>query len=972
VASFGISGTALKFLGALGVYLVLALVKTYPLGLHLGTHLAEPGDPYHITWILAWDTHALATNPLGLFNANMFYPVERSLAFSEHLLGVLPIYAPVYLLTGNPTAAYNVLFILTFALSGFAMFCLAYYWTEAFWAALVAGGLFGFAPFRFGQHGHLHLLCLFWAPLALLFLDLFLRTVRWRHLAGFAVFFWLQILSSLTLASMTVVAVVLYASYYAIVADRALLSVSLIGRVGVFVGASLALLVPLHVPYLEVRRAWGFARSLSEVLLYAPDILNYLSAPPFMNDLYLAVFQPVSAEPAPEKWLFPGLVLPALALLGSRGTVERVPPARARVLRQVCWVILCAGLLISLGPYLIAFGRTTRIPLPYLLLYDWVPAFAGMRVPGRFALLAVLAASPLAALGVARCSEAVSRRWGCLGRARRSEPFVALAFLGLAFLELGWKPLPAVRVPTGDAVPEVYRWLAATRPGPIVELPFGVDLQYVYLSTVHWLPVVNGLSSYFPPSYVEIRQGLTMLPASAGIEYASALGIKAIVVHTAALAPEDARRWIAAGEAGGGLTRLATFGSDVVYSLPTTGLSSSLTGEVSAPDWLPARRRLTLGLLLRPDGRLPWRHRQPYWESDVEIQWSDPRTGRSFDERAQVRLPVVVSPGQTVAIPLALSSPDLPAEYTLRVSMPSAGVTIEPRSVAVRNADIPTSRDAAPFLAAAYIHRHGSGPVIGSPSEPVLLDITAVNTGGALWLAQAEGDRGAVRLGWRWLKDGPELARSAGNAPIHELQDLAGRASIPYDVFPGQQARFVVSIPSPQRSGRYTLELGLVSELVTPFADVGTPPVRLAVEVRADADIEFARLVERLRLSGPNGPRLTLSADGVPHRAGERIQLTIELRESRRPWIVDAYLVLETPLGAISFYNGERLVAFHRKQWTLLGGSVRLPVGKQPPLVLSVPLPGLEPGTYTWYLVVTERGGHRILADARTRMEIVP
>jgi hypothetical protein len=813
----------LKLLCALGSFVALTLVKTYPLILHLGTHFSDPGDPQHLTWILAWDVHALRTNPLRLFDANIFYPVERSLAFSEHLLGVLPIFAPVYFLTGNPVAGYNVLFGLTFALSALAMYCLAYQWTGAFWPSLAAGTLFGFAPFRFGQHGHLHLLCFFWAPLALVFQDQFLRTRRWRHLAGFAVFFWLQVLSSLSLAFMVTVAVVLYASYYVVFVDRTLLGIPLLTRAGAFVAASLILMVPLHLPYFEVRRAWGFVRPLDEVLVYTPDILNYLSAPPFMNDVYRALFHPVSAEPVPEKWLFPGLVLPILVLLGSRGPLEHVPPARVKLLRRVFTLILGTGVVISLGPYLSAFGQMTRIPLPYLLLHAWIPGFDAMRVPGRFALLAVFAACPLAALGAVRCAETVaahrkSRAWRWL-----AEPVVSVAIISLVFLELGWKPLPMAEVPAGRAVPEVYRWLASARPGPILELPIGgpgLESRYVYLSTAHWLPLANGLSSYFPPTYAEARQHLSMLPGTEGVEYAAALGIKAVVVHTATLSPEQLGRWSAAEATAGGLKWLTAFGTDLVYSVPTVTTGSSLTAEVYAPDWLPVRQRVTVPMLLRSDRPLPWAHPKPYGRSGVAIQWTDLRTARSFTGQARVELPLVLPRGQTATIPLMVSPPDVPGRYVVRAFMPSARITIEPRTVEVRSADLPTSRHGSRLLSVSYIHRPDTGLLSVTLPEPVHLDITAMNTGGAVWLAWGRQEKGAVKLGWRWLRPG------------HELPESEGRIPILYDVFPGQRYEFRAAIPPPLEPGSYVLEVGLVSELVAWMSDLGSPPLAFHVNVQ--------------------------------------------------------------------------------------------------------------------------------------------
>ena len=110
---------------------------------------------------MAWDFHALTTNTWHLFDANIYYPASNNLALSEHLLGILPIFGPAYALTGNPILAYNSVFFLSFMLSGLAMLLLVHYWTQHFWAALVAGFLFAFVPIRFEQFTHLQLLNLY-------------------------------------------------------------------------------------------------------------------------------------------------------------------------------------------------------------------------------------------------------------------------------------------------------------------------------------------------------------------------------------------------------------------------------------------------------------------------------------------------------------------------------------------------------------------------------------------------------------------------------------------------------------------------------------------------------------------------------------------------------------------------------------------------------------------------------------------
>jgi hypothetical protein len=102
-----------------------------------------------------------------------------------------------------------------------------------------------------------------------------------------------------------------------------------------------------------------------------------------------------------------------------------------------------------------------------------------------------------------------------------------------------------------------------------------------------------------------------------------------------------------------------------------------------------------------------------------------------------------------------------------------------------------------------------------------VIDVTlqATNTGQGVWLADAKNERGKVRLGWRWYRE--------SNGVLFK----EGREDLQYDVFPGQAYRFKARIKAPLEPGEYTLELGLLSELLTWFSDRGVPPFKFAVHI---------------------------------------------------------------------------------------------------------------------------------------------
>jgi 6-pyruvoyl-tetrahydropterin synthase related domain len=811
--------------------------KTYPLILYFGTYIPynfeDPlsvtwvlGDPLLVIWVLSWDFHALTTDPWKLFNANIFYPTENALAFSEHLIGVLPLFAPVYALTGNPILAYNAVFFLSFTLSGVAMFLLVHYWTQNFWASLVSGFLFAFAPVRFGQLWHPQLLTLYWAPVAFLSLEKFLRNKRWRDLVGFALFYWLQVLSSIYLGWFVTIAVVLYVFYYAWSIDRGLLKRSMLTRYISFATLSLLVLVPFHLPYYHVKQQWGFSRSLQDCVSFSADLLlSPLSVPPLLNDLYRSLFRVASSSYAPhEKWLFPGFIMPILVGVGSLCVPRFLASDITMRMKRIFGIILVASCLLSLGPYLVMLDRNTLIPLPYLLLYYVVPGFDAMRVPARFALMAVLAASVLAAPGFLQVCAVLNARRGFRRLATPTcQALLALACLGLFTLELGYKHLPPLRLGTGRAVPEVYRWLAARHlDGPIVELPYGLweDPHYMYFSTYHWLPIVNGYTGFFPPTYAQIVPLLEALPSQKAIEALSVIGVKGVVVHLDQLEPQEALRWRQAPLAEIGLEKVAEFQSDLVYKIATSADSTQqLHIELAIPERLSSGARLTVGLHAQGVDRHLWAHPQPLGQTSARLEWEEQRTKKTSSQEGKVQLPLAIRAGEVSWLGLPTRAPSAPGHYLLRAYFPALDISTTPRVVELTADPFVTSRNAPHLLSAAFIIE--GVPLERITSKTVTISLNVVNTGGAVWLAHAEGDRGAVRLGWRWFKGEQEV-------PFAE-----GRELLRHDVFPRQSHVFQTRINTPVEPGEYTLQLGLVSEFLTWFFDQDGQPLTVAVTVRA-------------------------------------------------------------------------------------------------------------------------------------------
>src|SRR5580765_7830788 len=182
-------------LGASAIVILLTVVATWPQARYLGSRFARHNDPHFSTWRLAWIAHALRTDPRHLFDANIFWPERRTLAYSDATLleGVLA--APLFWLHLPATLIYNVCLLGGMAASGLGMYVLARYLTGSTGAGLVAAAIFTMAPPRIEHFMHLELQWAMWIPAALWAVHRAINEGSWRWGALAGVFLWLQVLS---------------------------------------------------------------------------------------------------------------------------------------------------------------------------------------------------------------------------------------------------------------------------------------------------------------------------------------------------------------------------------------------------------------------------------------------------------------------------------------------------------------------------------------------------------------------------------------------------------------------------------------------------------------------------------------------------------------------------------------------------------------------------------------------------------
>src|SRR5512140_794755 len=106
-----------------------ALFLTWPQGAHLRDAVIRHDDPFFSMWRLGWIAHALAAAPAHLYDANIFYPETRTLAYSDATMLQGAIGAPMLWAGVRLTVVYNLLLLAGIVSSGVGMLVLVQHLT---------------------------------------------------------------------------------------------------------------------------------------------------------------------------------------------------------------------------------------------------------------------------------------------------------------------------------------------------------------------------------------------------------------------------------------------------------------------------------------------------------------------------------------------------------------------------------------------------------------------------------------------------------------------------------------------------------------------------------------------------------------------------------------------------------------------------------------------------------------------------
>lgn len=475
--------------------LALAIVMTWPLAAgfdRLGRVTSDDGR--YAIWNVTWVARTLVEEPARLFDANIFHPSRRALAFSELNLLAGVVGLPAWLLTGNPYATHNSVVLFAFTTSGLGAWLLARRLSGSRTAAAVAGVVFACSPYYFSHTPHIQLLLGGGIPISLLML----HRVADRPSPGRGA----ALGAALALQAL---ACAYYGLFAGLMVGYAALFFAVSRRLGwrrdywIALGAGALVAVvsvtPFFLPFLEIRDE-GFGRPLYENRRYSANLASYLASSAPAHAWLL------DASLRFGRWrevLFPGGVAITLGLIGAvAGTIApRRPAAGPSSDRETVLLYGSLGVLAvwaSLGP---DAGL-------YSVLFRAVPLFSFLRAPSRIGVVVPLVLGVLGAVALARLRPRP--------RAAASLTLAAVAAAELAIVPFPWERAP---VPPGP-----YATAAHLPRGPMAEFPFygqrmayPLHTQYMLMSTLHWQPLLNGYSDHIPAHFREAAAVLDGFPS---------------------------------------------------------------------------------------------------------------------------------------------------------------------------------------------------------------------------------------------------------------------------------------------------------------------------------------------------------------------------------------------------------------------------------------------------------------------------
>lgn len=435
------------------LFLLLSVVFTYPLAFNFNRHIIEPGPKSK------WDTDASkflfniyhfkrsisrGTDPF--FVKKLYYPDGLNLS-RDTLAPLYSLVAAVLSLLGlSMIQANNLLYFLSLALTGLAMFKYVNYMTKDSLASFFSSFTLISSGFILWQYriGHINLLQAMWMPIIFLCLEKLLEDPKTKNALLLSIFLTVQLLSSLEYTLFALLLIPIYTLLRSKNWRR------LKGSLTYFFQSALFFIALASFYLSKLLPSAAVSRNLQQVKSYGLVNLGFDTTLFLLGKVQL-VF----------------LIFSSIFLLLKK--------------RKKFLTFLIFGLtafLLALGPF--------HPFAPYTVIYRLVPFVAKFRTPVRLILFSLISFSLIIGLFLSRLNKKIK-----LG--------VMITAMALIVTQL---PSTATLNLDPSQQNSIYSSLSEKRNNfSLAEYPNTYNCQYTYHITIHNKNLVGGCAPYPPPSY---------------------------------------------------------------------------------------------------------------------------------------------------------------------------------------------------------------------------------------------------------------------------------------------------------------------------------------------------------------------------------------------------------------------------------------------------------------------------------------
>lgn len=473
--------------------------------------------PLFNAWTIWWNADRLSEGLEGYWDAPIFFPTSGAFAFSEPQPATMVV-APVFWFSGSPALAYNVYLLLSLFLNGLFTFRLLRRTGSPVSLAVIGGFMMIWLPLSVRQIDVLQMVPVW--PMLWVW-DAARRhglTKSIPHAVELALAYVICLCSSIhhSLFLIVVLSGTVWILWGNVQRRSFVTSISISATIIMMFGSVLIWPMQQHL------QGHDFDRSREIVEKGSVQATDYLNTP---RDALLF------SGSAVRMGLSPGWFKASLGLVGAVLGMRR-RRRRRWALFLVSTIVLSA--LLAMGPNL-EFGHIQ----PWWIFADWIPGIAKVRNVFRFAYLTQMAMIVLSIMGLAELRVYLL----VMGLRSRKAAMIVISVACVALIEVPSPKVIAAGVPDLEMHQEWASFvkercldgtgiLCLPLPAAMTADDFDFTARWMYIGTLHGVPMANGYSGFFPAEYLQLQNTINNEGISEQVlSKLSGMQIKLLVVH---------------------------------------------------------------------------------------------------------------------------------------------------------------------------------------------------------------------------------------------------------------------------------------------------------------------------------------------------------------------------------------------------------------------------------------------------------